>query len=221
MRACFRNLTFIAAMALCSSVSTPAYSQWYAGPGGWGGYGYGGWGSAQTPMSANAIGMSSVIHAAGQYNEQTSRALYNYQQAQSVYIDNQQKWYNARQSVIRAAKANDLENKQAAHAALDRANEFEAAHQQLPLPNSELNPSTGQIVWPTALLAPEYNDSRKALEGLFQSRMRYGSSANLAAQIQAKANEMKDQLREQITKIALPDYSQARKFLDSLIASSR
>src|SRR5437588_130458 len=139
MRACFRNLTFIAAIAIYISISTPAYSQWYAHPqvggvsypglghGGWGyaGLGYGGWGSAQTPMSANAIGMSSLVHAAGSYNEQTSRALQNYQQAESTYIDNQQKWYNARQSVIRAAKAKDLEDKQTAHAALARADEFD------------------------------------------------------------------------------------------------
>jgi hypothetical protein len=220
MQPCFRTWTFIAAIAICSSISTPAYSQWYAGPGGWGGWGYG-WGSAQTPMSANAIGMSHVIQAAGQYNEQTSRALMNYQQAESTYIDNQQKWFNARQSVIRAAKAKDLEDKQTAHAALDRANEFEASHQPLPLPNSELHPSTGQIVWPTALLAPEYSDSRKALEGMFQSRTRYGSSANLTTQIKDKVNEMKDQLREQITKIPLSEYSQARRFLDSMIASAQ
>lgn len=205
-----------------------ADAQWYAGRNLALGYGaglaYGGYGggfSAQTPMSANAIGMSALVRSQGEYNLQTAQAATYYEKARSQYIDNQQKAYAARQATKRAGQARVAEETASAHASLARANEFQATHQPLPLPNAQLNPSTGHIEWPTALTTPEYADMRKALDEMFATRTKYGATANLVNQIEKKVTELKDLLRENITKIPLGDYSQARRFLDSMVTSAR
>lgn len=229
MKMQMRTWILILAVVLCGSVVNTANAQWYANPGAGLGYAYGaaaygaygaGYG-AQTPMSANAIGMGSLVRAEGAYNEQTSRAAINYQQARSIYIDNQQKAYAVRQATLRAGTARVAEENEAAHASLARANEFLAAHQPLPLPSSQLNPSTGHIEWPAALTTPDFAEYRKSLEGMFESRMKSGVTANLTLQIEKKTAELKDALRDHITQIPLSDYSQARRFLDSMIASAR
>jgi len=218
--------TLIVAVAFIG-VNT-ADAQWFAGRNAALGYGmglaYGGYGggfSAQTPMSANAIGMSALVQSQGQYNLQTAQAATYWQQARSQYIDNQQKAYAVRQSTLRAGTARVAEETATAHASLARANEFLATHQPLPLPHAQLNPSTGQIIWPVALTGPDFDDSRKSLEGMFESRMKSGATSNLVSQIEKKVAEMKDLLRDHIMKIPLGDYSEARRFLDSMLSSAR
>ncbi|HTI50672.1 MAG TPA: hypothetical protein VL475_06970, partial [Planctomycetaceae bacterium] len=61
---------------------------------GLGGYGYGGMGYGMggygggTAAGNYLQGMSQVVRAQGQYNEQTSRAMINYEDARTKYIDN-------------------------------------------------------------------------------------------------------------------------------------
>jgi len=221
----FGTLLITAAIVCSTSMSATAYGQWYSG--GYGGAGYGlnlgrgGGFSAQTPYSANATGMGNLIRSEGEYNVLSSKAAINYEQARSVYIDNQQKAFSARQSMKRVAKANDIAENEAAHAALARADEFIAAHQPLPLPNSQLNPSTGNIEWPVGLSGKDFDEGRKSLDGMFESRMKSGATAALASEIEKKTCELKDALREHITKMPLKDYSEARRFLDSMYASAR
>ena len=217
--------------------SSPAWGQWYSGGNGYGGaaatgYGYGaamGYGgggfSASDPVSnyTNAVysGMSNLIRSQGQYNEQTARAMINYQQARNIYIDNQQKALNARQSMTRQLRAQDVADNEAAHAALARADEFIAAHQPLPLANSQLNPSTGRIDWPVALMGTDFDDLRNSLDKLFETRLKTGATSAVASEIEKKTGELKDSLRQHITMMPLKDYSEGRRFLDSMYTSAR
>lgn len=220
--------SIVAVVLFCSST---VEAQWYAGHNSalglgygaaYGAYGLGGGFGAQTPMSANAIGMGSLVRSQGVYNELTSQAAINYEQARSVYIDNQQKAYEARQARLRSGNARVAAETEASIASLNRANEFLASHQALPLPTSQLDQSTGRIEWPRALAEEhDFDPLRKDLEGLFESRIKSGPTANVSLQIEKKTTELKDLLREHITKIPLADYSQARRFLDSMMASAR
>lgn len=224
-------MTLIGMVSLFAT-SDAAYGQWYAGPrvyaggvgvgyGGYGGYGYGGFGASDPVSSYTAAytnGMANVIRSQGQYNQQTAAAMIDYEKARTQYLDNQQKYLATRQTIKRMAKADDQKQRIEANATMARAEEFQATHKPLPLAKSQLD-NSGNIDWPAALKAKDFDGQRAALEQLFQKRAKYGATADTNSQIQKASGELKDSLREHILAIPLSEYSAARKFLDSMSAS--
>jgi len=221
-------LTLIGLVSLFAT-SNSAQGQWYAGPRvygggygvGYGGYGYGGYGASDPVSSYTAAytnGMANVIRSQGQYNQQTAAAMIDYEKARTQYLDNQQKYLATRQTIKRMAKADEQKQRVEANATMARAEEFQSSHKPLPLAKSQLD-NSGNIDWPMALKAKDFDGQRGALEQLFQKRSKYGATAEVNSQIQKASGDLKDALRDHILTIPLSDYSAARRFLDSMSAS--
>lgn len=219
---------FVLAVALGLSTSMPAYGQWYTTPRSQVGYGtgaaYGGfgvYGGAQTPGGANATGMGNLVRSAGEYNQLTAKAAIDNEVARSQYIDNQNKIFQERQYRKREFKEQVAMDRDVARAARERQQEFAAAHRPLPLSSQQLDTATGRIDWPVALKAEDFDEVRAATESLFVTKARYGAGSDVSSQIVKNSGEMKDMLRGKILNIPLPDYTESRKFLESMIASAR
>jgi hypothetical protein len=165
-------------------------------------------------------GMASVIRAQGQYNFATSRALINYQQARSRYIDNQVKWQQAYHAMRRSAEAYWEENREQRAAVRDRWLASRGSGKAPPLSPSQFDPHTGRIHWPTVLAGPEFAHSRSKIEDLFGVRAHTNGTATAHAQIHAALHEMSAQLRSEIHQLPPHDYLTGRKFLDSLETES-
>lgn len=199
--------------------TTPAQTD--AGDDGGGGAAYGsGYSFTSDPISAETSaefnGMANLIRSEGSYNRQTSKALINYETARSMYIDNQEKLWGARRAIYRAKLAARAEDVEYAHATEARAEAFMAAHRPLPLAGRQLNASTGHIAWPDALLAPEFDQTRTALDSLFEARALSAGTPSQSVLMKQRVNDMKEILHEQVLKMPLENYSQARIFLDQL-----
>jgi hypothetical protein len=95
-----------------------------------------------------------------------------------------------------------------------------SAKEVTPLTAEELNPNTGKIVWPRVLMDSKYAMRRTELETLFGSRAAEGKNSNYETRIRGVAAEMVTALKANITKLRPVDYMNARKFLDSLMASA-
>ena len=122
-------------------------ARWYvgAGVGGYGGYGYGG---ATTPQSAAGMAMADMVRSQGMYNQMTSAAMINVEEARSKYIDNQRQWTEVYLMKQRALAAEHAAAKEEARARNARYLEDQAANpSHLPprLLSIQLDPSTGKI----------------------------------------------------------------------------
>ena len=196
------------------------------GMGGWGG-GYG-WGGSQGGIGGIYDGQANVIRAEGMYNQMNSQAAINYQKAnqenekaRALHLENQQKIHEEKLKRTREAKVRQSEERVENMAARERQQEFIDAHKPQPLAGSQLDPSTGRINWPSPLRTSQFDDFRKAVEAFFETQTKYGSTSDLTIQIVRTVGDMKDLLRKQIRTMPMPEYSESRKFLDSLAASAR
>lgn len=213
----FRTMLWAVAVALCcSTLAQPVEARWYRRGRG---RGYGGYG-VSTPASANMMGMSSVIRAQGQYNLATSRALMNYQQARSRYIDNQVKWQQAYHTMRRSAEAYWEQDREQRAAVRDRWLASRGSGQPAPLSPSQFNPHTGAIHWPAVLSSPEFAANRSKIEDLFGVRAHTSSATTAHTQIRATLREMSAQLRSEIHELPPHEYLTGRKFLDALEGES-
>lgn len=203
------------------------YGGGYYGRGYYGGGYYGGWNDG-----------SSLIRAQGQAQVDRSKAMVNYQEANSKYIDNQKKLaetYVARQKAQRESiqlqsQINEERAKQR-QAAMDKQAEknrkmresglspylnANASQDKETLSASQLNPATGEITWPESLMGDEYKASREKIQELFSLRNSTGVTSNLSQQINDEAQVMKNILRGQIRNMLPNDYLSARGFIEGL-----
>jgi hypothetical protein len=212
-------------------LSTSGYDRWYAGRhvaagyavgAGMGGYGYGG--GVGTAFSAQENARANTIRAQGEFNVMNTAAMSNFEEARSRYIDNLDKWtevYGERQRALAAQKEADRE---AALAARERAREFQATRPPSGpsrLTTSQLDPSTGRIQWPTALMAATFEGQRKSLDALFEMRVHTSTNPGLASNVDKAVSAMRDSLRAKIREIPSQEYLEARRFLDSLALEGR
>jgi hypothetical protein len=216
------------ALVIGALTATNAFAQarWYAGPHvGYGGYGggYGGWGGASTPASAAGHAMADMTRSQGMYNVMTSAAMINVEDARSKYIENQKQWTEVYLMKERVVAAQHAERREEARARNAQIQEQQATQSNLPprLQSSELDPATGKITWPAALMREAFAGQRKEIEAMFTSRAHTGSTSELSEAIYKKVREMQDELRKNIREIVTQEYMEARKFLDRLSLEGR
>ena len=229
-------------------MSTSAYDRWYAGNrvgvgvgvgyglgyggavygspyyGGYGGYGYGYGGGFGSSVSLEQQAVAQTIRAQGQYNKDSSAAMINYEQARSVYLDNQKKWNEIYLERKQAADAQRAQEQRATMAENARKREYAAAHPLAPparLTSSQLDASTGKIQWPDALKSPTFDADRKGLEDLFAVRAHTSSTNDLAVQIDSTARQFKEKVRANIKEMTSQDYIESQKFLTSMAAEGQ
>lgn len=198
--------------------------RWYVAPGiGYGGYGYG-YGGATTPGSAAGHAMADMVRSQGMYNQMTSGAMINLEEARSKYIENQKQWtevYMMKQRVVEAEHARQKEEARARNARMQEEQASRPSSLPPRLNSSELNPGTGAIMWPAALLRDTFADQRKEIEGLFTSRAHTGSTSELSEKIYKQSRALQDDLRTHIRDIVPQEYMEARKFLERLSLEGR
>lgn len=217
-------------IAVFLSGDRPAEGVWYAprvgigygvgyglGYGGWG-WGYGNYGGG-TAAGNYMQGAAQVIRAQGQYNEDTSKAMINYEEARTKYIDNRKKWtetYFAMKEQNQAKTAEKHERGRHSSEALATASRSSVPRG---LSHEAFDPITGQLQWPEALMAPEYAQPREQIEQLLQVHATTGAANSV--QIQQAVQSLNQMLKSNIQNLPANDYIAARKFLDSLAYTVR
>jgi len=171
-------------------------------------------------------GMGNLVQAEGQRNVLNSQAAIGYQQAwqenekaRQMHIETQDKIHYDVLKRKRESQAQDAEDREAARASRERAQQFLDAHRPQPLSASQLDLTKATVSWPIALKSADFDSLRGTTENLLQERVKYGANAESTRQLTLAAGAMKDILRGNILKVPGSDYSTARKFLDSMAAS--
>ena len=171
---------------------------------------------SSTAMEGAAYGVSEVIRARGEAAESASRSINNYEDARSKYIDNAYKWtetYWARRRLGEAERAKDQAK---ARAARERYVASRKPSTPPRLGPDQLDPATGKLFWPEALMDDQYLNYRTKLEELFVLRVHTSTTPGLARKIRETADDMKSQLKQNIRKLRPNEYIAARKFLDGV-----
>lgn len=213
--------------------SPAIYSPWYGYGGGYYTGNWGGWGDTQ----------SSLIRAQGQAQLDKSKSMVNYEEARSQYLDNQKKLadtYVARQKAQRAYNqeraAMEKEQAEKRDAEMQKRKEQNEARRKSGQPvyyeagftdsgatlsATQLNPATGKISWPEALMSSEYAASREKMQQLFTLRDSTGATSEISQEIYTEAQKMKSQLRGNIREMLPNDYLSARRFIEGLANSGK
>ena len=213
--------------------SPAIYTPWYGG-----GYYGGNWGNPVDALGSRYQGMADLVRSQGQAQLDRSKALVNYQDAQSQYLDNQKKLAETYVSVQKSQRAYNqeraaMEKERQAKLEAERQQRVEAnkkrneeggsvyyepgfSQSDATLSASQLNPATGKISWPEALMGDEYKASRDKMQELFSLRDSTGATTEISQEIYDEAQVMKNQLRGQIRDMVPNEYLSARRFIEGL-----
>ncbi len=188
----------------------------YVGPQ-WRGYHY----HASMAAEGYARGIAAMTRAQGEYNRLTAEANIANAEAHRREIENKHQataTYFALRDANQAARAaerkprstpNDLARR-AAQAKPDR------------LSPSELSVATGDVSWPTVLMADEFAPFRAEVEKLFNQRAADGQiTTEHQAKVQESTKTMLLELKKHIREVSPMDYTMARQFIESLAYEAR
>jgi hypothetical protein len=184
----------------------------FTGYGGYPGY-YGGGTVAGSAMQ----GMASAISAMGDYNLATSAAAVNMTQAQRNDIENRQLWthtYFEMRAANRAARAAE----DGPPPSKEQLVRLSAARVPKPLSASEVDPVSGEIIWPELLQANAFDRERSTLEQIANKRAHYGNlGLSDASQASSAIESMSDKLQGHIRSVPPQQYAASKSFLKSLM----
>ena len=196
------------------------YPAWGFGYPGWGygGYGYG--------FGLQGWSPGGIFMGMGQFNQLTSQAAVNYQQAYSMALDNRLK---AEQTYFQARRDNaSARAEMAAMRPHYTPEQYAAAnHARIPgrLLPSEWDPGRGVFVWPPSLASDEFAADRAQIEALFGARGADPSAAGLGTanyrEIKQAVTMMADHLHSLIHQMSPDEYIPASKFLKGLEHEAR
>lgn len=220
------KLTKLCAVALLFGAAQMAHAQYVGGYaagaqpyyGGNGGYGWGwnNWGAGSTVAGSYLEGMGSAIRAEGQYNLNTSAAAINIEEANKRDIENRVRWTKA-YFEMRSINESYRHPKRPPP---PPETWVRLAQAGVParLPSTVLDPLTGAIAWPSALVGEEFKADREVLEDMFIERARahgaIGSEGH--AKIRAAVEDALAKLKARIKELDSRTYLEARNFLNSL-----
>lgn len=171
---------------------------------------------ASTAAEGYARGIAAILYAQAVHNRLTAEARAVHAQAYAMELENRQRavdtFFNLRatNSRARAAEAGDRPTfEELAKLAKDSAPPR--------LDAAELDPVSGEIHWPAALLGPQFAAYRAELEKLFRYRAATGKvAAERQTQVAQLADAMLTQLKDDIRHMSPMEYTKARGFLRSL-----
>jgi hypothetical protein len=179
--------------------------------------------SASTVGQSYAMGMADLVQSAGQANLSNSEASKNYQQAESMNLDNQLK---GTQTYFEMRKMNTAYRKEESQQfkGLSTEDSWRVAQESMPkrLRSTELDPVTGKIYWPMLFQDPRYQNLRQNLDRLFVERETEhgGISYDNYMQIQQATNTLLAELKKNIDKYQPDDYIKMKGFIESLAYES-
>lgn len=178
----------------------------------WGG-GY----HASTAAEGAARGMADVVRSAGAANVMNSEAAKNYETARSQNLDNRLKYTKTYFEM----KQYNKDYRDATKAPRPTSEQlFRLAKEATPktLTPDQLDPVTGQIKWPEVLLASDFNQCRKSLEGLYAERAGASDKINLDQynEIRQSIKEMQDLLKGKLSDLPPQVFSSTNAFIKQL-----
>jgi hypothetical protein len=184
------------------------------------GIGYGGYGGgAGTVEGSWAHGAADVIRSEGYYNLTTAQGMVEAEKARAIYLENKKtafQGYLAGKEQRSAINAQKRELSRHSAEALAVAGKSDVK----PLNGEQLNPVTGKIKWPKALLDSKFSAKRNEIEKLVELQAKTSEGSKNQSKIQAATSELATMLKSNITHINSTDYMNARKFIDSLAVSA-
>jgi hypothetical protein len=184
------------------------------------GVGYGGnWAGVGTAESSAAHGAADIIRSEGYYNLTTAQGMVESEKARAIYLENKKtafQGYLAGKEQRSAINAQKRELSRHSVEALAVAGKSDVK----PLNGEQLNPVTGKIKWPKALLDSKFNAKRTEIEKLFELQARTSEGSKNQSKIQSATGELATMLKSNITHINSTEYMNAKKFIDSLAVSA-
>jgi hypothetical protein len=176
-------------------------------------------GGVGTAESAFEHGAADIIRSEGLYNLNTAKGIVEAEKARAIYLENKKTAFQGylvgkeQRSAINAQKR-ELSRHSAEALAVAGKSDVK------PLNGEQLNPVTGKIKWPKALLDSKFSAKRNEIEKLFELQAKTSEGSNNQSKIQAATSELATMLKSNITYINSTDYMNARKFIDSLTVSA-
>ena len=171
---------------------------------------------AATPAESYARGMADVVRSAGEANLRNSEAAKNYEDARAKYLDNRLKATDT-YFQMRSANRQYREAERGERPTADDAARYARSRAPNALSDSQLDPITGRLRWPIALMDDVFQTDRKRLDAMFNYRAKQGY---LKTDERQKVNEviaaMQAELKKRIRDYPSNTYLAARNFLESL-----
>ncbi|HEV7224479.1 MAG TPA: hypothetical protein VGN42_17355 [Pirellulales bacterium] len=197
----FRGLFVVVACA------APVAAQWWGYPGYY----------ASTAGEGYALGMAAVVYSAGAANLMNSAAAINVEQARSAYLDNQIKFtetYYAKKRMHQSYVDSTRNLGQSSQRLATLAKTAPPAS----LSDAELDPVSGQIVWPHVLRGDDYEPLRSKLDELFVERAAAGGNISLqqADAIVDSSDALAAELKKRLKQYPSGDYMRAKRFVEQL-----
>jgi hypothetical protein len=188
----------------------------------YGGYGYrhrgyGGLGAGSTAAGSYAAGMGNLVQSQGMYNQMTAQAMISAQQAQTLALDNKLK---ATQTYFDMRKINQ-ESRAAEAARVNTPNEdAKYANRHAPVKTltvSQLDPVSGQIGWPPALMSDQFSAQRAQIQDIFTRRSQNQAGSDSYLQVRSVVDGIQSQLDTQVKDMHPQDFVDSRRFLNQLV----
>lgn len=185
-----------------------------------GGYGYPF--KASTPAESFARGTADLIRAQGEFNQMTSEAAINWEEARARAIVNAQDYVDA-YFKMRQANRNYRAAERGPRPTQEDLERYAATNRPTPLSQSELDELTGRVNWPILLRDDRFDSLRTKMEELLDRWAvarnlgqldRFGTEHHLA--VRTTTDRMEDVLRANIKNLPPQDYTAAKRFLQSL-----
>jgi len=183
--------------------------------------GYGGWGGGVgTAESSAAQGYAALVNAEGYYNMATAQGWVYAEQARAQYLENRRVAFQGYLAGKEQRSAIDAQKREASRHTIEALNVAAKSALPQPLGPEAVNPVTGQINWPKALLDNQYTATRKEIEKVFELRAKTSGGPSDQSKIHVAAGAMTQVLKSNIRQMSSTEYMKARKFLDSLAVSA-
>jgi hypothetical protein len=164
-----------------------------------------------------ARGQAEFIRAAGEFNLNNSKSAINLQTAKSKEMDNRLRWTETFFEMRRVNRTNRA-IEAGPRPTMDQVVHYARMQAPRRLASTQLDPVTGEIVWPPLLTDNAFTDNREFLQGKFKERAQQGGSIDIAQieEVETAVDDFKDELKEVGLRRSPKRYGAARTFLDSL-----
>jgi hypothetical protein len=164
-----------------------------------------------------ARGQAEFIRAAGEFNLNNSKTAINLQTAKSKEMDNRLRWTETFFEMRRVNRTNRA-IEAGPRPTMDQVVHYARMQAPRRLASTQLDPVTGEIVWPPLLTDKAFTDNREFLQGKFKERAQQGGSIDIAQieEVETAVDDFKDELKEVGLRRSSKRYGAARTFLDSL-----
>lgn len=187
-------------------------------------FGHDNYGSHASTYEAGVLrGMGNLYRGAGEYNVANSMAAYNWQLARMASLQNNILERNARAAVYASVRRGQERRHQENIKKNQAVAAFHARENGAVLAASQFDRKTGEVKWPNALLAAEFDQDRASIENAIDEmsdtrQVSVSQSTEDFAQaiktLRAKLIDRKDEFRPS-------EYAYAKSFLDRLSNATR